>query len=145
MGRWTMVLLLAGLGGCATLTGPEQQEVRVQTILDEREVAGAGCILSNDAGRWFVSAPGRVLVRRSSGKLTVECRKPGAASGRDVVSSRMGNSTLVGNIVVSAGLGYFIDKQTGAGFDYPPTITVILRATAPAVPEDAGTSGSVVY
>ena len=78
-------LLLLGLGGCATLTGNTEQMVLVQTIQDNRELNGAGCILSNDVGKWFVTTPGRITIRKSQEPLKVDCRKhgsPAIADGR---------------------------------------------------------------
>ncbi|NML62144.1 hypothetical protein HHL21_13875 [Massilia sp. RP-1-19] len=125
--RLVAVLALAALGGCATLSEPDQQVVLVQTIQDNREVAGIGCVLTNDAGRWFVTTPGRVSVRKSAGKLWVDCKRSGAGVGQDVVDSRANAGALMGNVVLTAGLGYLVDKRTGAGFEYPDTLTVLMR------------------
>ena len=125
--RLVAVLALAALGGCATLSEPDQQVVLVQTIQGNREVAGIGCVLTNDAGRWFVTSPGRVAVRKSAGKLWVDCKRSGHGVGQDVVDSRASAGALIGNVVLTAGLGYLVDKRTGAGFDYPDTLTVLMR------------------
>jgi hypothetical protein len=122
------------LAACASLTDDErQQQLEVHTILDHREVAGIGCVLSNDTGRWFVVAPGRVTVGRSSGPLVVDCARQGAGSAISVVGSRFDAEKLLGNLVVSAGLGDYLDRRTGAGFSYPSTLTVLMRE-APASP-----------
>jgi hypothetical protein len=54
-----------------------------------------------------------------------------------------------GNILIGGGIGYIIDRNTGAGFDYPATVTVNLRqigdtasagatpTAAPAIPSQA--------
>lgn len=127
--RMMAAAALAALGGCATISEPELQVVLVQTILDSREIGGVGCVLTNDAGRWFVTSPGRVAVRKSAGELWVDCRKAGAGVGQDVVASRANASALVGNAMLTAGLGYLVDKRTGAGFEYPQTLTVLMRRT----------------
>ncbi len=125
--RLVAALALAAVGGCATLSEPDQQVVLVQTIQDNREVAGIGCVLTNDAGRWFVTSPGRVAVRKSAGKLWVDCKRSGHGVGQDVVDSRASAGALIGNVVLTAGLGYLVDKRTGAGFEYPDTLTVLMR------------------
>ena len=125
--RLVALLALGALGGCATLSEPDQQVVLVQTIQDNREVAGIGCVLTNDAGRWFVTSPGRVAVRKSAGKLWVDCKRNGLGVGQDVVESRASSGALIGNVVLTAGLGYLVDKRTGAGFEYPDTLTVLMR------------------
>lgn len=118
---------LATLGGCATMSEPDQQMVLVQTIQDNREIAGVGCVLTNDAGRWFVTSPGRVSVRKSASRLWIDCKKHGVGIGQDVVESRAGGAALAGNAVLTAGLGYLVDRHTGIGFDYPQTLTVLMR------------------
>jgi hypothetical protein len=128
--RYTALLAamaMSALAGCATLTESTQQEVAVRAILDYREISGIGCILSNDAGRWFVTAPGRVTIRKSRGDLVIDCSKDGVGSAAEVVASRFGTGKLIGNAVVSGGLGYLVDRHTGAGFDYPVTLTVLMQ------------------
>jgi len=124
------ILAAASLPGCATLTGSNQQQVAVHVILDYREVSGVGCVLSNSAGRWFVTAPGLVTIRKSEGPLAIDCKKDGVGAAREVVASRFGTGELIGNAVVSAGLGYYVDRRSGAGFDYPATLTVMLQPDA---------------
>ena len=135
--RGAAALLAAGvaaaLSGCATLTGSTEQEVVVRTILDHREVAGVGCLLTNSAGRWFVTAPGRVTIQKNAGALTVDCSKDGVGAASERVDSHFATANVLGNVVVSAGLGYFVDRRSGAGFDYPVTLTVLMRR-----PPDAG-------
>ena len=126
------------MAGCATLTDSKEQVIEVRTVLDSREVGGAGCLLSNKAGRWFVNTPGRVKVTKSTSDLSVECKREGAASGYDLVQSKVNTSGLWGNLVVSAGLGYFVDKNTGAGFDYPSTLTVVMKSAPKPPPAETG-------
>lgn len=138
------VLLAIGLGGCATMLESNRQELTVQAIEDNKELRGVGCVLSNSAGRWFVTAPGRVWVTKSTGELKVDCKKADVSSGSDVLVSKLNNVGLWGNAILTAGLGYYVDKRTGSGFDYPSTVTVIMRRTAPPVVATPP-GGSVVY
>ncbi|WP_207221247.1 hypothetical protein [Pseudoduganella lutea] len=124
--------LVAALAGCATLTESTEQYVMVQTVLDHQQVAGIGCVLSNDIGRWFVTSPGRVRVRKSTQPLTVDCRLNDVYV-YDQISPKQ-NSSRWGNILLTAGTGQFVDRQTGAGFDYPSTLTVLLKRVAPPPP-----------
>jgi hypothetical protein len=143
-----LTLALTGLAGCATITEPRQQQLELHTILEYREVAGVGCVLANEAGRWFVIAPGRVTVTRSAGPLSVECGREGAGSAHELVASRFDTGKLIGNAVVSGGLGYLVDRHSGAGFDYPATLTVILqRAQAQDAPDvaAAATHHNIMY
>ena len=138
--------VLALLGACATLTESNQQEVLVQAILDNHEVKGVGCVLTNKVGRWFVTAPGKVKIQKSVGDLWIDCKKDDLASGYDIVASKV-NGSLWGNVIISAGIGYMVDRNTGAGFDYPATLTVLMRANPePPKPVQAvPTDGSVIY
>ena len=137
--------LLALVSGCATISESSQQVLEVRTIQDNREISGAGCVLTNDVGRWFVTSPGRVTIKKSAGNLWVDCRKGAGSIGQDMVASRANSSATVGN-VMTAGLGYFLDKRTGAGFDYPETLTVLMSGTGRSDPNPRGeASGNAVY
>lgn len=122
----TLAIVLAG---CATLTESTEQYVMVQTVLDHQQVAGIGCVLTNDAGRWFVTSPGRVRIRKSTRPLDVDCRLNDVYAVDQIGPKQ--NSSRWGNILLTAGTGQFVDRQTGAGFDYPATLTVLLKRVAP--------------
>lgn len=114
--------------GCASLSEPTEQSVLVQTVLDHRQIGGVGCVLYNDAGKWFVTTPGRVTLRKSSAPLRIDCKKEGAGWAYERVDPRP-NGNLWGNLILTAGFGYLIDQNTGAGYDFPSTLTVIMRPT----------------
>jgi hypothetical protein len=135
----------AALPGCATLTDTDQQDVAVRAIFDHREVAGVGCVLANGAGRWFVVAPGRVTIRKSAQDLVVDCKKDGVGASRESVASRFGTGKLLANAVTSAGAGYLVDRHSGAGFDYPATLTVLLQRPAADDVEAGAGAGNPVY
>lgn len=142
--------LCALLAGCATVSESPTQSVSVRTVSNHREVGGVGCILTNDKGRWFVTSPGRIAIRRSVGNLFVDCRKVSEAgdvlAGQETVASRPNQTATIGNAVTTAGLGYLMDKKTGAGWDYPDPLTVILKsAPKTAAPQQDGPSGTTVY
>ncbi|MES2016175.1 MAG: hypothetical protein V4484_06725 [Pseudomonadota bacterium] len=140
--------LLAATAGCATVSESLQQDLMVHTILDNREIGGVGCVLTNDAGRWFVVSPGHVRITKSAGNLFVDCKRTGFSAGQERFASRANTTATIGNAVATLGLGYLLDKRTGAGFDYPDTLTVLMRATGRQQQGDPdrqeGTS-SVVY
>ena len=112
--------------GCASIAGEKMQPVSVQTVQDNKEVAGVGCTLMNDAGKWFVTTPGSVTIHKSTGDLAVDCNKDGNTAGHETIVSKS-NGAVWGNIIAGGGIGYIIDRNTGAGFDYPNSITVVLR------------------
>ncbi len=126
------MMLLSGLAGCATMTGSTEQMVLVQTIFDNRQLAGAGCILSNDMGKWFVTTPGRIMIRKSQAPLKVDCKKSGSPA---VVMDNQFDATVNGgsawsNAIFTLGVGYFVDRDTGAAYDYPSTLTIIMQDPA---------------
>lgn len=119
------------LTGCASVTGSKLQPLSVQTIQDGKEVSGVGCTLTNDAGKWFVTTPGSVTVQKSTGDMAVDCTKDDLKGRENLVSKS--NGAVWGNIILGGGIGYIVDRNTGAGFDYPNTVTVILSRMAAAV------------
>lgn len=146
------LLLLACLHGCATLTEPNTQTIFVQPVEGYRPLANVGCLLANDAGRWYVNAPGRVTVTKRDWPLSVDCRKAGETAGYEVVASRAGAGALWGNLVVSAGVGYLVDRNTGAGHNYPDTLTIVMKRAAPVTTvaaqgetEDVAVVGTPVF
>ena len=127
---FSIVMLLA-LTGCASITGSKLQPLSVQTIQDGKEVAGVGCTLTNDAGKWFVTTPGSVTVQKSTGDMAVDCTKEELRGHENLVSKS--NGAVWGNIIAGGGIGYIVDRNTGAGFDYPNNVTVILNRMAAAI------------
>jgi len=119
------------LGGCATVSESPLQQLELHAVLDHQEVGGVGCVLSNDMGRWFVVAPGRVSVTRSTRPLTVSCKKEGTGSAVETVGSRADVAGIMGNVVISAGIGHLVDRYTGAGFSYPANLTVLMEPVKP--------------
>jgi len=143
--RLASLLVAAFIGaagaGCATLTESTEQYVLVQAVLDHQPVSGVGCMLSNDVGRWFVTAPGRVAIRKSTQPLIVDCRQADVWAFDQIFPKQ--NGSRWGNYILTAGAGQYVDKNTGAGFDYPDTLTMILQRGEP--PRAAPPAGSVVY
>lgn len=119
------------LTGCASVTGSKLQPLSVQTIQDGKEVSGVGCTLTNDAGKWFVTTPGSVTVQKSTGDMAVDCAKDDLRGRESLVSKS--NGAVWGNIIAGGGIGYIIDRNTGAGFDYPNIVTVVLNRISAAV------------
>lgn len=130
MSRYLSLILAAPLlmSGCATLSDSPQQQLELHAVLDYQEVGGVGCVLSNDKGRWFTVLPNRVTVTRSTEPLLVSCKKDGMAMAHETVGARADTSSLMGNVVISAGLGQLVDRHSGAGYGYPANYTVLLEA-----------------
>lgn len=132
--RFVLPLLGAPLvlGACATVSdAPLQQQVELHAVLDYQEVGGVGCLLANDLGRWFVVAPGRVTIARSAAPLTVSCKKQGVGMAQEAFGARPDALSLMGNVVVSAGVGIAVDRYSGAGWSYPANLTVLMTPARP--------------
>jgi hypothetical protein len=143
-----LAVALAGCVGSGGIDGINDskpdvtgQQVEVHAILDHREVAGVGCLLENDAGRWFVVAPGRVTVARSSQALAVSCKRDGVGSADESWSAHHQSGRLVGKILFSAGLRDYLPN----GYAYPNTLTVTMRAARPGEGEGAASPGTPIF
>lgn len=132
MKKYAALAAMLALTGCASITGEKIQPLSVITILDNKEVAGIGCTLSNDAGSWFLTSPGSATVHKSTGDLAIDCKKESLAGNATVVSKA--NSGAWGNILFGGVVGYVVDRQTGAGFNYPTNVTIMLRQIEAAQP-----------
>lgn len=150
MNKINLVVLMSAtlLGsGCASIVTGHNQSVSVETRDKQGQaVMSANCKLSNDKGTWFVTSPGSVSVRRSYSDLLVDCEKdkqdPGIAS---VKSST--KAMAFGNIIFGGVIGAGVDIASGAAYDYPTLITVLMgdhisvdappanKATEPATPQ----------
>lgn len=133
--------LIANLTGCASIVGDKLQPVALETTVDATALNGANCTLENDAGKWYVTTPGTVTIHKSTGDLAVSCVKDSDLVGTAAVVSRS-NTAVWGNLVFGGLIGYVVDRETGAGFNYPSTIHVPMRksgATAGASAPVAGT------
>lgn len=125
MQRIVKLVALLALTGCASLSGEKSQPVTVQTRHENEVVEGIGCTLHNDAGTWFLTSPASVTIHKSAGELVVDC-KSDRIVGNATVGSKV-NSAYLSNFLILFGIGYIIDRLTGAGFDYPTSITVMLN------------------
>jgi hypothetical protein len=127
-----VVAVLAAMTGCASISGERMQPINVKTVHDNVEVAGIGCTLTNDAGSWFLTSPGSVTVHKSTGDLAIDCKKDTFAGNQTLVSKA--NGAVWGNVLLGGGIGYIVDRNTGAGFNYPGSTTVMLRRIGGALP-----------
>ena len=100
----------------------------VETRQQAKQVIGASCELTNSKGKWFVSTPGSIQIRRSNDDLLVVCTKDGIEPGRaNVVSDTKGS--MFGNILLGGGIGAVVDHNTGAAYEYPTLIQVMMGET----------------
>lgn len=143
-------LLLIGffastLVGCASITGTTGQSVSIETLNKTgSSVVGASCELTNSKGKWFVNTPGTVAIRRSNDDMNIICRKDGVDPGlATVVSDTKG--MMWGNILAGGGIGAIVDHNTGAAYEYPVLIQILMGSNIkiePPKPKE-GESASV--
>lgn len=113
--------------GCASIVGTTGQSVSVETRDKEKVISGASCEFANSKGKWFVNSPGTVQIRRSNDDLIVLCTKTGIEPGRaSVVSDTKGS--MFGNILLGGGIGAIVDHNTGAAYEYPTLIQIMMGA-----------------
>jgi hypothetical protein len=110
--------------GCASVTGSRSQPVTLTSSHAGNSVKGAECILSNDKGKWYVTTPGSVVIRKAYGELAVDCKKEQLAGAKIFKSKN--EAGVWGNIIAGGVVGYAIDAKSGAGFSYPSEMNVDL-------------------
>ncbi len=114
--------------GCASITGTTNQSVSIETREQGgTQVTGAACELSNTKGKWYLTSPGSVMIRRSNDDMQVLCSKSGYESGRAAVVSDTKGS-MFGNILFGGGIGAIIDHSNGSAYEYPTLIQVLMGA-----------------
>jgi hypothetical protein len=115
----------AALTGCASVVNGQQQSVSVTTRHQADDLAGAKCALSNDKGVWYLTTPGSVSVHRSYGELSVSCAMAGLPDGTAAVKSST-TAAVFGNVLLGGVVGAGIDIATGAAYNYPNAIPVVM-------------------
>lgn len=130
------------LTGCASIVGGQIQSLSVRAEAPGNpSVEGAVCDLSNDKGTWYLTTPGSAAVQRSFQDLVVRCRKDGYAPGETLAPSTT-KSLAFGNVLFGGLIGVGVDVATGAAYDYPNELIVLLAprfadATPPTPPAAA--------
>lgn len=120
------------LTGCASIVNGNNQVVSVEARHKGQQLIGATCQLKNDKGTFFVTTPGTVTVHRAYDDLNVRCEKDGLQPGITSVKSST-KPMAFGNIIFGGVIGAAVDAGSGAAYDYPTLITVLMEeATAPA-------------
>ena len=109
------------LTSCASTMSGSSQNITVTS-----NVQGATCTLVNDKGSWTVTTPGSAVITSSRVNLALTCVKDGYVNGVASLPSKHKDSTIWGNVILGGGVGYIIDRKTGAAFIYPQQVTVDL-------------------
>jgi len=91
-------------------------------------VSGATCTLSNTQGKWSVVTPGSVTVQKSTSVIKIVCMKDGWQNGVGYLSSRVPAMAQAGMMLPYVGiLSAAVDGSTGAGNEYPSSITISMK------------------
>ena len=138
--KFGLCVAAVNLVGCASIVNGTNQSVSVETRNGESSLSGASCTLTNDKGKWFLTSPGSMVVSRSYEDLSVKCEKEPLAPG--VVTAKSSTKAMAfGNIIFGGFIGAGVDMATGAAYDYPPMLSVVMGKSvltpAPAAPTAA--------
>jgi hypothetical protein len=114
------------LTGCASIVNGHNQVVSVETRYKGQQVSGASCRLDNGKGTFYVTTPGTVTVHRAYDDMNVKCEKDGLQPGIATVKSNT-KAMAFGNVLFGGVIGAAIDAGSGAAYDYPTLITVIME------------------
>lgn len=126
MPRLFFVIFVLLLGGCASITGDHTQPVSVFAVCaGSAAPVKADCVLENDKGRKLITSPGTVAVPRSTSDLTIQCMF-GTSTSNSVVVTSKSDGRMLGNIVAGGFVGAAVDAGTGAAFNYPSSVTVLI-------------------
>src|SRR5262249_5694599 len=103
----------------------------------------------NERGKWTLTSPGTVVVKKSASVLSIRCSKPGWKDGTAYASGKISTAGMVGMMLPYVGLlNAAVDGSTGAGQEYPRSYIISMKPAAntavPATPAaaPAPTAGS---
>jgi len=113
------------LTGCASIVSGTTQIVSVDASLDGAPVMGAKCTLTNSKGVFYVTTPGTVPVHRDYADLAVACAKDALPPGSATVKSSV-KGMAAGNILLGGVIGAAVDASSGAAYDYPDTLHLVM-------------------
>jgi len=111
--------------GCASITGSTSQNISITSKDKDKQISAVACELSNSKGKWFISTPGSLQIGRSNDELMIICKKEGFDTGMASVESDT-KAGMIGNIIFGGGIGAIIDHNTGAAYEYPNSVEVLM-------------------
>ena len=130
MFRLSLLLVLSFLSGCASIVGDHTQPISVFAVCaGSAAPVEAGCVLENDKSRKSITSPSTGAIARSNSDLTIQCTLGNSKRGRVVLSSK-GDEKILGNLVAGGIVGAFVDVGTGAAFNYPNRVTVLMDCSS---------------
>lgn len=122
--------------GCASIVNGHNQVVSVEAQHKGQQIVGAHCSLVNPKGTFYVTTPGTVTVHRAYDDINVKCEKEGMQPGMAAVKSST-KPMAFGNILFGGVIGAAVDAGSGAAYDYPTLISVIMGESVTQNPSAA--------
>jgi hypothetical protein len=119
------ILVVCFSSGCASIVNGSNQVVSVETKYAGQPVIGATCTMNNGKGTFYVTTPGTVTVRRAYDDMNIRCEKEDTPTGIAAVKSST-KPMAFGNLMFGGVIGAAVDASTGAAYDYPSLISVIM-------------------
>lgn len=127
----------SALTGCASIVNGSNQVVSVEAIHKGLQVTGATCQLVNPKGTFYVTTPGTVTVQRAYDDMNIKCEKDGMQPGM-VAAKSSTKGMAFGNILFGGVIGAAVDAGSGAAYDYPTLIRVVMGESTTMAPAPAG-------
>jgi hypothetical protein len=133
MKKIAVAVMAVALTGCASIVNGNNQVISVETRHKGQQVVGATCTLVNPKGTFYVTTPGTVTIHRAYDDLNVKCEKDGLQPGLTNVKSST-KPMAFGNIIFGGVIGAAVDAGSGAAYDYPTLISVIMGEAVTQAP-----------
>jgi hypothetical protein len=133
MKKIAVAVMAVALTGCASIVNGNNQVISVETRHQGQQVVGATCTLVNPKGTFYVTTPGTVTIHRAYDDLNVKCEKDGLQPGLTNVKSST-KPMAFGNIIFGGVIGAAVDAGSGAAYDYPTLISVIMGEAVTQAP-----------
>lgn len=133
MKKTAVAVMTVALTGCASIVNGNNQVISVETRHKGQQVVGATCTLVNPKGTFYVTTPGTVTIHRAYDDLNVKCEKDGLQPG--LANAKSSTKPMAfGNILFGGVIGAAVDAGSGAAYDYPPLISVIMGEAVTQAP-----------
>ena len=122
----SMAVALLGLGGCASVTHPSNQQITFETVDQSGTVHLAADCLVKVRGTSVLTHSGEPIdIPRDDQDMTVQCIQQGLPAADGTLRSR-GNWGMLGNYILFGGvLGATIDHASARGYNFPTTVRLV--------------------
>lgn len=95
-----IVLAVAGMAGCATLT----EDAMTPIALSFSDGSNGECQLTNKRGSWTAAIPGTVSVRKSDDALQLDCKTDDGREANLSIASEMGGKIIASAVFLDFGI-----------------------------------------